>query len=214
MATIVEFTVESEVFPLGSVFSDLPGVTVELERMIPGEAEIVPYFWVRGADVDDVVAEFADHPGVRDIELVDAFDGQYLMRCEWVTEYAGVLTGLSEAGVVLLEAVGTDEEWTFEVRGDSQAAISDFHRYCEDHDIAITVVALYALTPLETGGEMTDAQREALSLAFDRGYFETPRETTLSELADELGISQQAFSLRLRRGTRHLIANSSVEPRD
>lgn len=211
MATVLHFEVDAEVFPLGSVFSGLPGVTVELERVIPRESAIVPYFWVRGADVDDIVAEFDSHPGVRDIQLVDDFDSQYLMRCEWIADYVGILNGLSEANIVLLEAVGTNEEWSFEVRGDTQDAITEFHQYCTDHDIAITVNALYALTPLDTNGAMTGAQQEAIRLAFDRGYYDTPRETTLSELADELGISQQALSLRLRRGTRHLIAKTSFD---
>lgn len=211
MATVLEFEIESDAFPLGSVFADLPGVTVELERVVPRDTDIVPYFWVRGTDVNDIVEEFDDHPGVRDIQLVDDFDSQYLMRCQWVGDYAGILTGLSEAGVVLLDATGTDEEWTFEVRGDTQDAITEFHQYCSDHDISIKVTALSTLAPLETNGEMTDAQREALRLAFDRGYFATPRETTLTELADNLGISQQAISMRLRRGTRHLIAEMPPE---
>jgi len=43
------------------------------------------------------------------------------------------------------------------------------------------------------------AQQEALSLAFDRGYFEIPRRVTLVELGDEVGVSDQALSERLRR---------------
>lgn len=211
MATVAEFTVESDVFPLGSVFSSLPGVTVELDRVVPRGTGVVPYFWVRDADVDDIVAKFADHPGVRDIRVVDEFETEYLMRCEWIADYAGILTGLAESDVVLLEAVGTEDQWSFEVRGDDRTEISDFHRYCKDHDIAITVTALYALTPTANAEGPTDAQREAIRLAFESGYFDTPRGTTLDELADELDVSQQAVSQRIRRGTRRLVANSLID---
>jgi len=42
-------------------------------------------------------------------------------------------------------------------------------------------------------------------LAYERGYFDTPRETSLEEIAEELGITQQSLSSRLRRGHRRLI---------
>ncbi|NHN46935.1 bacterio-opsin activator [Halostella sp. JP-L12] len=213
MATVVEFTVESDVFPLGSIFSDLEaGVTVELERVVPrdDESAVVPYFWVRGVVVDEILPHFAEHPGVRDIEVVDEFETQYLMRCEWVPEYAGILAGLTEADVTLLTAEGTEEEWRFEVRGVSQDAVSDFQRYTLEHEIPITVTAIHSLTPLETTGPLTDAQRDALLTALHCGYYDSPRAATMSEVADALGISQQALSSRLRRGTRNLIENSEL----
>ena len=47
-------------------------------------------------------------------------------------------------------------------------------------------------------------QREILKIAVDRGYFETPREVTLDELADELELPRSTVSYRLRRATAEL----------
>ncbi len=47
---------------------------------------------------------------------------------------------------------------------------------------------------------LTDPQHEALRLALEAGYFDVPRETTLSVLASDLEVSSQALSARLRRG--------------
>ena len=47
-------------------------------------------------------------------------------------------------------------------------------------------------------GELTEKQREAIELAFERGYYDTPRETNLETLSDELGVSKSAVSQRLR----------------
>ena len=44
MAIVMEFTSPAEEFPLGSVFENLPRLTVELERLIPHETLIIPYF--------------------------------------------------------------------------------------------------------------------------------------------------------------------------
>ncbi len=45
--------------------------------------------------------------------------------------------------------------------------------------------------------EVTEKQREAVSLAIASGYYRTPREAGMGELADELGISKSAMSRRL-----------------
>lgn len=44
---------------------------------------------------------------------------------------------------------------------------------------------------------ITEKQQEAAMLAVSKGYYETPRETTVDELADELDISKSAVSQRL-----------------
>lgn len=210
MATEATFTVPADQFPLGTVFEQLPGVTVKLERIVPGTDVVIPYFWVRGSHSDDIVAAFSDHPGVQHIELVDSVEDEHLLRAEWVADYAGVLSTLTGTRVPLIEAVGTDAEWTFEIRGDERSDIAEFQRRCRELDIPITLTALHALTPVETASEatLTDEQQEALVLAYERGYFNSPREVTMDELGDELGITQQAVASRLRRGTRRILSNT------
>ncbi|MFC7073396.1 helix-turn-helix domain-containing protein [Halovenus rubra] len=57
--------------------------------------------------------------------------------------------------------------------------------------------------------DLTEVEREALKAAVDQGYFESPRGTTLNELAEQFDISAPAFSKNLRRGqqkvTRHVV---------
>ncbi len=206
MATVMEFTSPAEEFPLGSVFENLPGVRVELERLIPHETLIIPYFWVRGAGTGDIEAEFEPHAGVTDIQLVDNVEDEYLMRAEWKQEYFGVLSSLAKANVVVLSGFGTKDEWRFEVRGENQEAIAEFREYCQENEIPITITAVHAMLPIQGEGyELTEPQREALVLAYERGYFDSPRKASLEEIADELGITQQSLSSRLRRGHRRLI---------
>ncbi len=206
MATEIEFTVPADEFPLGSIFENMPDVTVELERLVPQETLTIPYFWVRGAETDDIEAEFEPHAGVTDIRLVDSVDDEYLMRAEWRGEYDGVMAALSETHLTLLSAVGTADGWRFEVRADTQDAIAGFRSYHETHSLPVNIVMVHALLPIQDDSYgLTNAQREALTLAHDRGYFDTPRESTLEEIADELDITYQSLASRLRRGHRRLI---------
>lgn len=210
MATEARFTVPSDEFPLGTVFEQLPGVTVDLERIVPGSEMVIPYFWVRGAATDDIEAAFQKHEGVKDLRLIDSVEDEYLLRVEWVPEYEGVLTALAETEIPLLEATGTNEQWTFEIRGDDRSDVAEFQHLCRERDLPVTLTALHALTPVETATDavLTDLQEELLVLAYERGYFDSPRDVTMTELGDELGISQQAVASRLRRGIRRILGGT------
>jgi|AntDeeMetagen192_2_1112575.scaffolds.fasta_scaffold05586_2 predicted DNA binding protein len=210
MATEATFTVPSDQFPLGTVFNQLPGVKIELERVVHSGGVIIPYFWVRGTAVEDIESAFEAHPGVKNIKLVDSVADEYLLRVEWVTDYDDVLTTLTETNIVLTEAVGTNQQWTFKIRGENRSSISEFQTRCRELGIPITLTELHALTTIETATEaaLTETQQEALVLAYDRGYFESPREVTMEELGQELGITQQAVASRLRRGINHILGNT------
>ncbi|WP_255171343.1 helix-turn-helix domain-containing protein [Natrononativus amylolyticus] len=213
MATEATFTVPADEFPLGTVFEQLPDVTVTLERIIPAQDVIVPYFWVRGTVVDDIEEAFTDHPGVEAIRLVDSVEDEYLLRVEWTLEYSGILSTLAKTEIPLIKAVGTTQQWTFDVRGDDRNDIAAFQQRCRELEIPVTLTKLHALTPVETGTEtaLTNPQQEALVLAYDCGYFESPREVTMEELGTELGISQQAVASRLRRGTKQILGSTLSE---
>jgi len=210
MATEATFTIPSDQFPLGTVFNQLPNVTVELERIVPARGVVIPYFWVRGTEVTDIETKFTEHPGVKEIRLVDSVADEYLLRVEWTQEYDDVLTILTEIEVPLIEATGTNQRWTFEIRGDGQSDIADFQQRCRELDIPVTLTKLDALTPIVATPEagLTDTQQEALELAYERGYFEYPRQVTLEELGEELGISQQAVGSRLRGGIKHVLGST------
>jgi predicted DNA binding protein len=213
MATIATFTIPTESFPLGNVFTDHPGVTVELERVIPTNNAIIPYFWVRNieeTEETEIETALRNHPDVQSLNTVDEVSGEYLMRVEWNPSYEGVLKGIAETAVILLSGVGTAEEWHFEVRADGHEPIAAFQRYCREHDHPMELIALYALSEMETGTQydLTEDQREALQLAYERGYYQTPRQTTLDEMAEEFGITGQSIGSRLRRGIHRLIGST------
>jgi predicted DNA binding protein len=215
MATVLEFSSPAGEFPLGTVFETLPEVTVELERLVPHGSMIIPYFWVRGAEAEDIEATFESHAGVVSVDLIDSVEDEYLMRAEWEREYFGVLSALSEANVALLSGVGTRHGWQFEVRGEDREAVSELRAVCQDHDIRIEITAVHSLLPV-TGDdyELTDRQREALVTAYEHGYFDSPRAVTLEAVAAAIGITQQSLSSRLRRGHHRLISKTLIRSRE
>lgn len=93
--------------------------------------------------------------------------------------------------------------WEFRVRFPDHDKLSTFHNTIITEGIPIHIDRTYTLSqPTATGHPLglTYEQREALVLALNRGYFASPSETSLADIADELGISRQAVSKRIRRG--------------
>ncbi len=214
MASIAVFSVTASTFPLGSVFDDLPEVTVELERIVPTGQVVVPYFWVYGADREAVLDAFSDRPGVSNIEPVDSIDEGVLLRAEWDYDVHGIKRGIYESGLTLLSAEGSSDEWRFELRAPDRTSLSTFQSYCQENGIALELTRLYTLSERGTDRAygLTEPQVDGLTLAFDRGYFDSPRRTSLEELADELGVSRPAVADRLRRGLRNLLASTVADP--
>ena len=120
------------------------------------------------------------------------------------------MTTLTETKIALIEAVGTNQRWTFAIRGDDRQDIAGFQHRCRELEIPITLTKLHALTPIESETEaaFTGAEQEALVLAYKRGYFNTPRDVSMEYLGDERGISQRAVASRLRRGISSILGST------
>lgn len=214
MTTTAEFTVDSGDFALGSCFEGLSDVTIELEKIVPTSTSVVPYLWVRAADADELEAALDAHRATQEITLVERIQERHLLRVDWNPAHEAFLHIMVEANVALLSARGTEAKWNLVIRGDTHESISDFQAYCRDAGIPIELTSLSDLSTAEIEDEygVTETQREALVLAYERGYFDSPRESTLQEIAAELDISRQALASRLRRGHRRLLEATLVRP--
>lgn len=212
MAIEASFTSIDDDFPLAEVFEKFPGSQVELDRVVPTNHAIVPYFWLQLDNDSEISMEGVNHPGFDDLKIVDKIEDEALIRIEWDLDYESVLKAILETDVSLISAIGKEDKWTFDVRGEDQKDVSTFQSYCHEHDIPIELVQLHALSPMHSGDEydLTEAQREALTLAYARGYFDSPRDASQHEVADELGITRQAFASRLRRGMRRLVSSTII----
>lgn len=86
-------------------------------------------------------------------------------------------------------------------------ALVEFRQFCTDEAVEFSLSRLY--TPDRTGSRsqfgLTAAQRETLVTAHEQGYFEVPREATLTELGTVPGVSEQSVSERLRRAHERLV---------
>ena len=66
-------------------------------------------------------------------------------------------------------------------------------------------VELLKLSPIDEQEVLTTRQEEIIMMAFERGYFETPRQTKLKDLARITGVSQATLSEILRKGQKRIV---------
>ena len=105
----------------------------------------------------------------------------------------------------------TPEGWYERKLFESFESFNGFRARCEEYGLSIELISITPdpPTPEESSRHgLTERQHEALSLAVARGYYESPRQVTAEELADELDISQPSMSSLLRRGERQLISSA------
>ena len=66
-------------------------------------------------------------------------------------------------------------------------------------------VDLGKLTPIDEQQVLTGRQQEIIMIAFESGYFETPRRVKLKDLSRMTGVSQATLSEILRKGQKRIV---------
>ena len=202
---VAEFVVDHPF--LGEARDRVPDIEAQWETAYSrqdGPTQVL--VWITSDDFDAIEAAIDADPLVGDpMTLVDQGARRlYRVNCTEAGCATDPLPVLVEVGGVLDEAIGTDDGWWCRVRFPDRAAYRHVRQFCQDHGIEVEFGRLVESTAEDPEGEpmlsmLTEAQREALVVAWQRGYFEVPRRITLGELANELGISDTAVSQRLRR---------------
>jgi len=67
-----------------------------------------------------------------EIRPIDSVEDEYLLCVEWQLDYDDVLTVLAETEVPIINATGTNQQWTFEVRAEDRTDIAAFQRRCQE----------------------------------------------------------------------------------
>lgn len=171
------------------------------------------FFVVEGADESFEVA-LADDPTVRDWTLVSDEANARVYRIGHSEGTILLSPIVVELGGLMLKARSDGEHgWTVRLRLPDREALAELWAFCEAEGISFDLRRVFrqdGWTNREPA-TLTDAQRKALVAAYEHGYFEEPREASLADLAEVLGISPTAVGGRIRRGTAELVESALVE---
>lgn len=170
-------------------------------------------FWAFGDAAASFESALEDDPSVRTYTAIESEADRHLYSVVLSERAAAQLTYplAAEHDIVVLEIVVTDET-VVSARIPDRETLVAYREDCLEKGVDVRFRRIYR--PAESPGEeygVTEPQRDALRAALEAGYFEVPRETTLSALAADLGISDQALSARLRRGQANLLEHTLAD---
>jgi predicted DNA binding protein len=214
MVVYAELEVPADGFRIGQAFGRLPAVRIVLDRIVPDGESVVPYIWVSEADSSEVLRVTREEHAVEEITVLsEETEGSTLYRVVWNRQFRDTIVQFSEANVALLSGEGTSDRWVFAIRAAERQPFSAFVDDLRTDGTPVSIIRIHEVAhpSREHTGVLTDAQREALQVAYTGGYFDEPRDQHLEALANELGISRQAFSGRLKRGLQNLLSREFDE---
>ncbi|QCJ46413.1 MULTISPECIES: helix-turn-helix domain-containing protein [Haloprofundus] len=211
MSHIAEFELSSPDLALLSTLDAAPSMRIRVEEVLSADdsAPLYLLFWATGGDFEAFEAALEDDETVLSVDVLDTFETQKLYRVRIDPDV--VLYPMAAAvGASRLEITATHDSFDMRMRFPDREALAEFRRRVRERGVSFTLKRLYTPESPETTERygLSEKQRTALRSAVRIGYFDVPRRASLDELADELGISGQAASERLRRGTVRLVRNT------
>jgi predicted DNA binding protein len=191
-----------------------PDLTVRLvETRSSANARIHAFVWLLGPiDAVRLSASLDADPTVSSARPLLSTDDGTLYRIEFDPD--GPSNRAYEALIDLhgsaIAATTTDGTWGVRVFFPSRDELSRFFDRCRRLGLEPALSAVTARHDVGDGAGfgLTESQHHTLVAAVELGYFDVPKEVSLVELAEHLGVSDQAVSERLRRGMQRLVANT------
>jgi predicted DNA binding protein len=170
-------------------------------------------FLIEYRDRDQLEEMLDADPTVQSYELVDWTDQTGIYYIEHTPETKLISSVVTDVNGFLVHTETKGNGWLVRLLLPDREGLNTIWEYANENNISLDIIEIYGNT--DTGGEssygLTDEQRTALTTAYENGYFGEPRDISLNEVADEIGLSSTAMSGRLRRGMRNLIAATIID---
>ncbi|GAA0254092.1 helix-turn-helix domain-containing protein [Haladaptatus pallidirubidus] len=200
--TIVEVSFPAKQFALEHTLSTLETVNFEIEQMAATNQDILmPFMWIETEDRLALEDALTDDDSVADFQLIADLETDFLYQLEWVDHVDYLIRTLVEENGTILTATCHGDAWYLRLLFADHDAVRRTTECCEEQGIDFNIENIYEFSRnYRDRFGLTDTQQRALQLAASRGYYSIPRDVTTEDLAEELGVSHQALSERLRRG--------------
>lgn len=210
MSVIADVSLPAASFALDQALSDHAGVTVEAERIAAHSREwTLPFLWASDGDQDAFHDAMEADPTVERASVVEDADGEVLYKVHWIDDVLDLITEMIDQQASIVEARARDGRWRLTLRFSEEGQVSSFQQHFAERGYSFDVHRIYhPSAPREREFGLTSEQRDALVTALESGYFTVPRDASIEELSDELDLSSNAVSQRLRRGSANLVRHT------
>ena len=179
----------------GDVSTSFPETSFQVIAALPGDGVGYHLVQLSGQDLSGALGAMDAHSTLSAVELVQADDRRAIVQFE--TETPMLLEAAGQAGLpIQLPIEIRDGTVTIEFTA-TRDRLSELADRLERHGISYEVD--FVTEQMTRDSVLSEKQQSLLLEAVERGYYDTPRECTLTDLAQALEMSKSTVSERLHR---------------
>jgi hypothetical protein len=188
---------------IGDISAAHPELVFEVVTSIPSEAGGIGLVRLTAADPLPIITDIQARDDVENLELLWKHDDEALLQIQ--TSNPLPLLPVWRAGVPLRMPFDIQNgEATWEVTT-STSRLSNLRTQLEDLGIGFAIESVREIDASLADQLLTDRQQEVLLAAVEAGYYRSPRESTLGDVADLLGVANATCSDVLHRAEGHIV---------
>ena len=193
---------------IGEVSRDFPSATFRVLSAMPSGEAGFGLLEVESESIPAVLGAIESR--VSSVELMQHAENTAIVQFE--TSDPLLLLSIQESGAPLeLPLTIQGGEAVIELTA-SRDRLSAFGQQLEAFGLSYTLNRVY--DAVETPDLLTDQQRRLLVAAVEEGYYDTPRECTLTELAEAVDLAKSTASVTLHRAEERVIKEFAAERLD
>jgi PAS domain S-box-containing protein len=182
--------------------------TLAIDRLVSrSDGVALLYGSATGTEEADFERYCRDSPGIEDVRLTPTGDDRFQFELHVTGPFLG--TTVADHGGSFERLVVDDGRGRLAVTFPASAAVSEFIRLFTERYDGVELLARREQAPeaerAETAPSLTDRQREALAVAYERGFYDWPRRNTGEEIATSLDITAPTFLEHLRRAESKIV---------
>lgn len=194
---------------ISEVSGAYPETTFRVRAATANTATGVARIEIDGDEPEAVCEEIRSYDAVTDLTVLEADEATWLVQIE--TTVPLLLSSLQDSGVPIEMPIEVrDGQLRLELTVPSET-LSSLGETLDQLGIAYTVERIQQ--DVESDPLLTDRQRWVVEEAIDRGYYDTPRRTTLVDLADDLGVAKSTCSEILHRAEERVLKDYLADER-
>ncbi|MBV0900543.1 helix-turn-helix domain-containing protein [Haloarcula salina] len=193
-------TIPEEIW-IGDVSRTYDDAAFRILAALPGEDSGVGLAEVTSADLPAVLRDIESRDSVTSMEILSHRDDRALIQFE--TSMPLLLFPVQGSGIPLeMPFTLSDGQAVWEISA-PQERLSELGEQLEEFGIPFNVDRIQQ--HLESEQLLTESQLELVEAAIDAGYYDTPRDCSLTELADRVGIAKSTCSETLHRAEEKIL---------
>jgi predicted DNA binding protein len=188
---------------LADTSTEFPNAKFRILSALPQDSQIFDIIEVTTDEEDAIVRHFEDDPEVRAFELIYADEGTVLIQ--FMIPVSETYDALVSSGIIPQQPVLLRDGWYSTEITASQERLAVYSDTLVSADVPYQIVSLSQSH--DSHDLLTDRQWEFIVKAVDRGFYASPRECTLTELAEAFDVNVSAISRLRHRAESRIITN-------